>query len=76
MQAEALTRQVIGCFFTAYNAMGFGLPESFYSAALEILFRDVGLEARREHRFDVMFASTSSEHFASTISSTTPSSSS
>ena len=55
MEEEALTRQVIGCFFTAYNEMGFGLPESFYSAALETLFRDVGLEARREHRFDVMF---------------------
>jgi GxxExxY protein len=55
MEEEALTRQVIGCFFTAYNELGFGLTESFYSAALEILFREVGLDARREHGVDVMF---------------------
>jgi GxxExxY protein len=55
MQEEALTRQVIGCFLTAYNELGFGLPENFYSAALEILFRDIDLDARREHGFDVMF---------------------
>jgi GxxExxY protein len=55
MKAEALTRQVIGCFFTAYNELTFGLPESVYSAALQILFRDIGLDARREHGVDVMF---------------------
>jgi GxxExxY protein len=55
MQAEELTRQVIGCFLTTYNEVGFGLPESMYSAALEILFREIGLEARREHGVDVMF---------------------
>ena len=55
MPSEELTGQVIGCFFTTYNEVGFGLPESMYSAALEILFRELGLEARREHGFDVMF---------------------
>ena len=55
MKAEALTRQVIGCFFTAYNELTFGLPECVYSAALEVLFRDAGLDARREHGVDVMF---------------------
>jgi GxxExxY protein len=55
VREEALTQRVIGCFFTAYNALGFGLPESVYSGALEILFREVGINARREHRIDVMF---------------------
>jgi GxxExxY protein len=55
MRDEEVTGRVIGCFFTAYNVLGFGLPENVYSATLEILFRDVGLNARREHCFDVMF---------------------
>jgi GxxExxY protein len=55
MEPDELTRQVIGCFLTTYNELGFGLPESMYSAALEILFREIGLDARREHGFDVMF---------------------
>ena len=52
---EELTGQVIGCFFTTYNDLGFGLPESVYSAALELLFEQAGLDARREHGVDVMF---------------------
>ena len=55
LRDEALTRQVIGCFFTAYNEIGFGYPESIYSAALEILFRDAGIDASREHSVDVIF---------------------
>jgi GxxExxY protein len=55
MEPDELTRQVIGCFFTTYNELGFGLPESMYSGALEILFREIGLEARREHGSDVLF---------------------
>lgn len=55
MRNEALTRQVIGCFFTAYNELGFGFTESVYSGALEVLFRDASIDARREHNFDVMF---------------------
>jgi GxxExxY protein len=55
MGNEDLTRRVIGCFLTAYNELGSGLPESVYSAALEILFRDIGIDARREHCIDVMF---------------------
>ncbi|MFL5608897.1 MAG: GxxExxY protein, partial [Gemmatimonadaceae bacterium] len=58
MKEESLTRQVIGCFFTAYNELTFGLPESVYSTALQVLFRDVGLDARREHGVDVMFRNT------------------
>ena len=55
MKHEALSRQVIGCFLAAYNELGFGFAESVYSAALQILFQDLGLDARREHGIDVMF---------------------
>jgi GxxExxY protein len=58
MNDEALTGRVIGCFLAAYNELGFGLPESMYSAALEILFRDAGIDARREHAVDVLFRGT------------------
>ena len=55
VHGEELTGQVIGCFFTTYNDLGFGLPESVYSAALSVLFDGLGLHARREHLVDVMF---------------------
>jgi GxxExxY protein len=58
MNDEALTGRVIGCFLAAYNEIGFGLPESVYSAALEILFRDARIRARREHKVDVLFRGT------------------
>lgn len=51
----ALTERVIACFFTAYNELGFGYTESTYSAALAILFREAGIDARREHAVDVHF---------------------
>lgn len=54
MTGEALTRQVIGCFFTAYNELGFGLPENLHAGALELLMRNAGLDARREQVIDVM----------------------
>ena len=58
VNGDELTGQVIGCFFTTYNDLGFGLPESVYSAALSVLFDGLGLHARREHGFDVMFRNT------------------
>ena len=58
MRDDELTEKIIGCFLTVYNELGFGLPESVYSAALEILFTGLGLDARREHGFDVMFRNT------------------
>lgn len=55
MKDEALTGRVIGCFFSVYNELGFGFHEGVYSAALGILFRELGISARREHGIDVMF---------------------
>lgn len=55
MKHDDLSGRVIGCFLTAYNELGFGFPEVVYAAALEILFRQLGLDARREHGIDVIF---------------------
>jgi GxxExxY protein len=55
MMQDDLTQRVIGCFLTAYNDVGFGYPETIHSAALEILFHELGMNARREHCIDVMF---------------------
>ena len=55
MQDEELSGAVIGCFFTSYNDLEFGLPESHYVRAFDILFREQGISARREHPVDVLF---------------------
>jgi GxxExxY protein len=55
MRNEVLTGAVIGCFYTSYNDLEFGLPESHYVRALDILFREQGILARREHPVDVLF---------------------
>ena len=55
MTEDDLTGRVIGCFFATYNELGFGLPENVYSAALEVLFGEAGIDARREHGIDVTF---------------------
>ncbi len=50
-----LTEAVIGCFYIVYNELGFGYNESVYSAALDVMFREAGISARREHPVDVLF---------------------
>jgi GxxExxY protein len=50
-----LTRDIIGAFFDLYNALGYGLLESMYGAALSILLRERGHFVQREHALDVMF---------------------
>jgi GxxExxY protein len=55
MSQTDLTGRVIGCCFTVYNELGFGFSEGVYSRALEILFRERGIRASREHSFDIMF---------------------
>jgi len=43
---EALTREVIGAFYTVYNTLGHGFLESVYARALYIELRRRGLVPR------------------------------
>ena len=52
---EELTREIIGAFYEAYNALGFGLLESLYGRALEIALRRRGLRVDREFPIEVFF---------------------
>ena len=45
---EALTREVIGAFYTVYNTLGHGFLESVYARALYIELRRRGVAVRRE----------------------------
>jgi hypothetical protein len=54
MKHQDLTGEVIGCFFTAYNELGFGLPERVYSTALETLFRDLGINANSRKKLGLL----------------------
>jgi GxxExxY protein len=50
-----LTERIIGCFYAAYNELGYGYNEAVYARALEIVFRSAGISARKEHPIDVVF---------------------
>ena len=54
-QFDLLSRRVISCFVAAYNELGFGLSEKIYSTALEILFKEADIPARREYAIEVSF---------------------
>lgn len=45
---EALTREVIGAFYTVYNTLGYGFLESVYARALYIELRRRGFRVERE----------------------------
>ena len=49
-----LTEKIIGCFYIVYNELGYGYNESVYARALELLFREAGIGARKEHPVDVI----------------------
>jgi GxxExxY protein len=50
-----ITEKVIGCFYIAYNELGYGFLERVYGNALEILFREAGLSFIRECPIDIIF---------------------
>jgi GxxExxY protein len=52
---EALTSEVIGAFFDVYNELKYGLLESLYRAALEIVLAERGLCVQREAPLEVRF---------------------
>src|SRR3954465_2602035 len=58
MRHDDLSGRVIGCFYSAYNELGFGYSEGVYSATLQLLFAEAGIHARRELAVDVLFRGT------------------
>ena len=50
-----VTEKIIGCFFDTYNELGAGYLEAVYQKALEIAFREAGLDADSQPEVDVWF---------------------
>jgi GxxExxY protein len=55
MLHKALTDRIIKAFFTVYDTLGFGFPESVYQNALVIELRDADLSASQEHKIQVFY---------------------
>ena len=52
---RALAGRIVGAFYDTYNELGYGLLESVYSAALEIVLNERGHVVRREPALSVHF---------------------
>ena len=48
MEYEELTKQIIGCAYRVYNAMGYGFLESVYEKCMLIELRKLGLRAENQ----------------------------
>lgn len=52
---KELSFRIVGGFYRAYNALGFGFLEQIYARALEIVLRQAGLRVEREVPIPVIF---------------------
>jgi GxxExxY protein len=52
---EALTKQIIGAFYTVYNALGYGFLERVYENALTIELRKRGLRVTTQAPINVYY---------------------
>jgi GxxExxY protein len=52
---EDLTKKLIGCFYTVYNALGYGFLESVYQSALAIELRKQGFRVTCQQPFTVHY---------------------
>ena len=50
-----LSYAIVGAFYRVYRALGWGLSETLYKRALEIVLKEYGLEVDREYPVPVMF---------------------
>lgn len=55
MKYEELTEQIIGAFYTVYNALGYGFLEKVYENALAIELRKMGLHVISQHPIQVYY---------------------
>jgi GxxExxY protein len=56
MKHETLTRQIIGAFYTVYNALGYGFLESIYERALSFELARQGLLVEAQQPIRVYYA--------------------
>ena len=52
---KELTGEILGSFFTVYNALGYGFLEHVYSNALSLELRNRGLRIEREVAVEVQY---------------------
>lgn len=50
-----LTKEIIGCFYSVYDELGFGFLESVYGNALMFELEKRGLEAEKEKELNVHY---------------------
>ena len=62
-----LSHQILGAAFMVHSALGCGLPEFTYEAALELRFGELEIPCTRQERFDVFFHDTRVGHFVSDL---------
>jgi GxxExxY protein len=55
MLHKALTDRIIKAFFTVYDTLGFGFPESVYQNAMLIELGNAGLSASQQHKIQVFY---------------------
>ncbi|HEX7939219.1 MAG TPA: GxxExxY protein, partial [Gemmatimonadaceae bacterium] len=55
LQHRELTGEILGGFFTVYNALGYGFLEHVYSNALSLELRNRGLKVEREVAVEVQY---------------------
>jgi GxxExxY protein len=53
MEHEELTRQIIGCAYRVFNALGHGFLESVYEKSLMIELRKLGLRVEDQYPIKV-----------------------
>ena len=53
MEHEELTRQIIGCAYRVYNAMGYGFLESVYENCMLIELRKLGVRVENQRPIKV-----------------------
>jgi len=68
MRHEALTDQVICCFYTVYNKLGYGFLERVYENALLIELQKAGIPAQSQFPICVQYENqTVGEYFADVL---------
>jgi GxxExxY protein len=52
---KELSQQIIACFYTVYNKMGYGFAEKVYENALKIELKKQGFTVEQQSKIDVFY---------------------